>query len=72
MDAGCELLRGEGLRQVIVRAALEADELVHLRPARGQDEHRQGAGPRLRPDGLEHFEAAHLRQQEVEHEKIGR
>src|SRR5439155_25222011 len=67
LDAGGQFFRGKRLRQVIVRAPLESDELVHLRPARRQEEHREGTGARLRPDGMEHLEAAHLGEQKIEH-----
>ncbi len=55
------------LRQVVVRAQLEAEELVQLVVAGGQHDHRQ---VRIPADGPGDVEAVEAGQAEVEHDEI--
>src|SRR5438270_9454825 len=65
---GDELLRRERLRDVVVRAELQADELVALLVAPAEDEDRDR---RVATEGPRDVEAIELRQAEVQHDEIG-
>ena len=68
LDPAHQLAQPERLRQVVVRAELEADDLVDLVVAGGQDQHR-----RLRaggPEAAEDLEAVDAGQPDVEHDEV--
>src|SRR5438132_2353058 len=67
-DPGDELLRAEGLGEVVVRAELQADELVGLLAA--AREHDDG-DRRLATDRAGDVEAIDLGKPEIEHHEIG-
>ena len=70
LDAAHQLAQPERLGQVVVRAELQADDLVHLLVARGQEQDgRLGSRAAQAP---EHLEAVHARQADVEDHEIGR
>jgi len=60
-----EFLHAERLDEVIVGAGLEAFDLVRPTVARGEDQHRQPASGRA--PSLQHGDAGHLGQAEIEH-----
>ena len=61
-----ELPRGEGLRDVVVRAELEADDAVHLVVAGRHEEH--GRPVATAPQASAHLDAVEHRQPDVEHD----
>ena len=63
-----EFLDAERLDEIVVRAGLEARDLVGPVVARGEDQHREGRG-RLAP-GLQHRGPVLLRQAEIEHDGV--
>ena len=68
LDPAHQLAQPERLRQVVVRAELQADHLVDLVVAGGQDEDR-----RLRTGGAQpaqHLEAVDARQADVEDDEV--
>ena len=68
LDAAHQLAQAERLGQVVVGAKLEADDLVHLLVARGQEQHRRlvaGAA-----HAAQHLESVHARQTHVEDHQI--
>src|SRR5581483_11992149 len=68
-DARGQLARAERLRDVVVRADAEADELVHLLAAGREHDHGDGrAGAQAAAD----FEAIDARQHHVEHHQVRR
>ena len=70
LDPAHQLAQPERLRQVVVRAELEPDDLVDLVVAGGQDEDR-----RLRAGGAEpaqDLEAVHAGQADVEDDEVRR
>ena len=70
LDPAHQLAQPERLGQVVVGAELEADDLVDLVVAGGQDEHR-----RLRARGAQpsqHLEAVDAGQAHVEHDEVRR
>ena len=70
LDPAHQLAQAERLGQVVVRAELEADDLVDLVVAGGQDEDR-----RLRAGGAQpaqDLEAVDAGQPDVEHDEVGR
>ena len=67
-DARQDLLEMERLRDIVVGAGVEALDLVAPAVARGQDEDRHGpSGP---PPGLEHRDAVHLGQADIEDDGV--
>ena len=64
-----ELARVERLRQVVVGADLETDDLVHVLVARGQHQDRD---VRALAHAAADLEPVHVRQVEVEHDEGGR
>src|SRR6185312_14140321 len=66
LHAGDELARVEGLREVVVRTDLEADDLVDVLVARGQHDDRH---VRALPDPAADLDPVHVRQVEVEHDE---
>ena len=67
-DARQHLLEMEGLGDIVVGAGIEALDLVAPAVARGEDEDRHGAaGP---PPGFQHRDAVHLRQADVEDDRV--
>jgi hypothetical protein len=70
-NAGQQLLRREGLRQVVVGSSVEAGYLVGLVAASGQHDHRQLARARLLAPALGQAQAALPRQHPVEQHEIG-
>jgi hypothetical protein len=67
-QAGQQFLGVEGLGQVVVGPGVEAGDLVAPGAARGQDQHRRGdIAP---PPALQHRDAVHLGQAEVEDHRI--
>ena len=70
LDAAHQLAQAERLGQVVVRAQLEADDLVHLLVARRQEQHRRLVARAAQP--AQHLEAVHARQAHVEDHEIGR
>ena len=70
LDPAHQLAQAERLGQVVVGAELEADDLVDLVVARGQDEDRHlGAG---RAQAAQDLEPVDARQADVEHDEVGR
>ena len=59
------------LGQVVVGAVLEAEQLVHLRGARGEHDHRQVPSRRLAPHLSQDLETIAARQHEIEHQQVG-
>ena len=59
-----QFLHAEGLRQVIVGAGVDAVDALGPTATRGQDQHRHGAA--VGAPALEHGEAIHARQAEIE------
>src|SRR5579862_6841355 len=70
LDPRQQLPQAERLRQVVVRAELEADDLVDLLVAGG--EHQDGGLAARGADPAEHLEAVHGRQADVEQDEVGR
>ena len=68
MHARDELARAERLRQVVVGADGQPDDLVGLRVARGQHQHRHGP---VVLDAAAHLEAVEAGQHEVEDDEVG-
>jgi hypothetical protein len=66
-DTGEELARVHGLRQVVVRPELEADDAVRLVALRGEHEHRDGA---LLAEPAEHVETVETRHHHVEDDDV--
>ena len=66
-DTAAELADREGLRDVVVRAELEAEHLVELVVTRREHDDRHGA---LGPQPLAHLEPVQLRQHQVEHDEV--
>ncbi len=66
---GEPLVEVEGLRQIIVRAAVQPADAVARIGARGEDEDGRGFRPAQAPQDLE---AVHHRQHEIEHDGIVR
>ena len=70
LDPAHQLAQPERLGQVVVGAELEADDLVDLVVARGQDEDRHlGSG---RAEAAQDLEAVHPGEPHVEHDEVGR
>ena len=70
LDPAHQLAQAERLRQVVVGAELEADHLVDLVVAGGEDEDRHlGAG---RPDAAQDLEAVDAGEPDVEDDQVGR
>ena len=69
-DARDQLVERERLRQVVVRAELEAAQLRRQVGPRGQDQHRQ-LGP-LRAQVVQQMQAVELRQQQIEDDELVR
>ena len=67
-DARQHLLEMEGLGDVVVGAGVEALHLVAPAVARGEHQHRHGAAGA--PPGLEHRDAVHLGQADVEDDGV--
>ena len=67
-DPRDELLRTERLRHVVVRADLEAGDLVRLVAASREHHDRHG---RVAAERARDIKAVELRQTEIEHDKIG-
>jgi hypothetical protein len=67
---GLEFVEVEGLGQVVVGAGVQADDAVADRAARGEDQHRRGQAAPARL--LQHQQAVHAGQGEVEHHHVGR
>ena len=69
--AGHQLVRAEGLGDVVVRAELEPDDAIGF--LRARREHDDGNGVRFRvgADRAADFEAVDLRQHQVEDEQVG-
>src|SRR5262249_2259524 len=67
-DARQNLLEMEGLGDVVVGAGVEALDLVAPAVAGGEDEHRHG--PAGAPPRLEHRDAVHLGQADVEDHRV--
>ena len=67
-DARQHLLHVEGLGDVVVGAGVHAGHLVAPAVARGEDEHRHLA--LVAAPLLEHAEAVHLGQAEIEHDGV--
>src|SRR6476469_7794942 len=65
--AGPQLTRRERLEDEVVRADLQADQLVHLVGACGHDHDVAVAGL---PDAAAHLDAVHVRQREVERDQV--
>ena len=70
MIAAHQLAQPERLGQVVVGAELEADDLVDLVVAGGQDEDGHLRAGRAEP--AEDLEAVHARQAHVEHDEVRR
>src|SRR3954465_7159630 len=70
LDPAHQLAEAERLRQVVVRTELEADHLVDLVIARGQDEDRHLGPGRAQP--AEDLEAVHPWQADIEDDEVGR
>jgi hypothetical protein len=70
LDPAHQLAQAERLGEVVVGAEFEADHLVDLVVARGQDEDRHLGARRAEP--AEDLEAVHARQADVEHDEVGR
>src|SRR4051795_7058626 len=68
LDAGDELTRVEGLRQIVVGADLEPDDLVDVLVTRGQHQDRDVGALADPPADLE---PVHVRQHQVEHDQAG-
>src|SRR5262249_24962966 len=66
-DPAPELTDGERLRDVVVRAQLEAQDLVELVVARREHDDRNGA---LGPQALADLEPVELRDHHVEHDEV--
>ena len=56
------------LGDIIVGAGIEALHLVAPAVARGQDQHRHDAA--VASPGLQHRDAVHLRQSDIEHDRV--
>ena len=69
LDAAHQLAQAEGLGQVVVRAQLQADDLVHLLVARGQEQDRRLVARAAQP--AQHLEAVDARQADVEDHEVG-
>ena len=67
-DPGQELVRAEGLGEVVVRPQIQRGDLVPLVGAGGDHHHRQ-AGPTAQ--AAENVQAIHVRQAEVQNDQIG-
>jgi hypothetical protein len=67
MDAGDELLRIEGLREVIIGPEFKSKDAVSVLPPRGEHDH--GDGESL-PQPAQHVEAAQRRQHHVQDHEI--
>jgi hypothetical protein len=70
LDPAHQLAQPERLGQVVVRSELEADDLVHLVVARGQDQ--DGHLRSARAEATQDLEAVDPRQADVEHDQVGR
>ena len=66
---GEELLDGEGLGDVIVRAEAEAHQLVHLLVLGGEEHHRHGGAL---PQPLQQLHPVHAGHLDVEHREVDR
>ena len=71
LDAGHELHHAEWLDEVIVRAEVEAADLVVLRALGRSHDDRDGAQLRRRLHALQQLDAVHAGQHHVEHHQIG-
>ena len=69
-DPAHQLAQGEGLGDVVVRAQLEADDLVELVAAGGQEQDRRLGADRAQ--AAEDLEAVDAREADVEHDQVGR
>ena len=58
----------EGLSDIVIGAGIEPLHLVAPAIARGEDQHGHGAS--LAPPGLQHRDAVHLRQADVQHDGV--
>ena len=67
-EAGKKLVHAERLGDVVVRAAVEGLDLVTAVDASGQDQDRCGA---RRADRTHHVHALHVRQAQVEDDRVG-
>ncbi len=67
-DAREHLFEVEGLRHIVVGAGIEALHLVAPAVARGEHQHRHGAAGA--PPRLDHRDAVHLRQADIEDDGI--
>ena len=67
-DPGQHFLEMKGLGDVVVGAGVEALHLVAPAVARGEDQHRHRAA--VAAPGLQHRDAVHLRQADVEHDGV--
>ena len=66
-DPGEELPRAEGLRQVVVRAELQAEDAVELLVLGGEEDDGQAPGA---PDAAADLEAVRLRHQDVQDDEV--
>ena len=70
LDAAHQLAQAERLGQVVVGAELQADDLVDLVVARGEQEDRRlGA---VGAQAAQHLEAVDARQADIEDDQVGR
>ncbi len=69
LDPGQQLPHGEGLGDIVVRAQLQAQDLVGLLLPGG--EHQNGGGAALLPDGSADVKAIALGQHQVQQNQIG-
>ncbi len=67
-DPGQDFLEMKRLGDIVVGAGVETLHLVAPAVARGEDQHRHGA-PVAAP-GLQHRNAVHLRQADIEHDRV--
>ena len=69
-DARAQHERGKGLCHIVVRAALQALQLVELLGPRGQHHDRQAAGALARADAAQHGKAVRARHHDVQNRQF--
>src|SRR5882672_30209 len=71
IDPFHQLARAERLRDVVVRADVEAQLLVDVPSLRGKEDHRNVLGRRARLDALAHLVAVELGHHDIQHDEVG-
>ena len=69
-DPRHELADAEGLRQVVVRAAVKADDLVEFGVASRQHEHAGSLVRTARPQRAAHGDTVHAGEHDVQHDQV--